>query len=290
MKVLVLGYGSAGRRHVAHLLALGQTVGVYDPKQAPLSTGQVRCFATESLAWEWEPEAVVIATPAALHAPYLEAAARRELPTFIEKPLGLSRLDIAAALGVLADSGYRAKPVQVGYQLRLHPDVAAVKAVLDPSRVLLATFWVSSNHQRWPGGSYGDALLEYSHEIDLALYMLGPATVAAALSWHHERRWAINLLHVSGAASQIVIDDAADHDARGARLHVPGPTLGWNWHGGTPNAEAVYREQVQRFISAAEGLSQPPCSLADGLAVLDACDTARAFSAGKRPESQTASP
>ncbi len=286
MKVLVLGYGSAGRRHVEHLKALKQTVGVYDPKQAPLADPDVRCFAHEDMAWLWEPDAVVIATPAETHARLVfgAVAVKACQRVFVEKPLYLDCLEVPVFACPLPEV------FQVGYQLRCHAGARALKLAVEEGRVgrvWCGRFYTGSHLDTWSGSGYADALLECSHELDAARWLFGDAEVVGAVQ--HGDTWEVALRHACGICSTVHMSTAERQYRREWEVvgldgvvrwdspegHVTlarGGTLETIWRGG-PVVEniAAYRAQLAAFVAG----TTSPCTLGDGLAVLRLCDRAR---------------
>lgn len=285
MKVLVIGYGSAGRRHAANAKALGCEVMVHDEKwAAPLYDGSADQYwvaANEGGARAWDPDAVVIATPAATHAELVTAW--RALPILCEKPLALAATDL---------DWTEAPRVQVGCNWRWHPLVTRFRSEWQatPERAL---FWCVTDMASWPGSGYAETLLEIgSHEVDLALYLFGPATLDTAVRTPgpERDRWTLKLAHSSGTVSEIVlVGDEPDRPSRGLRAqrgaHLGGYDVNYGPPGvaEAPEAEALfysYYAEMRAFLEAVKSGEPMTPSLADGLAVLRIIDEARAFAGG----------
>lgn len=106
MKIIVVGAGSIGSRHIRNLIKLGyKNMSIVD-KNANLlkhySTNQFRCYKNylEALRKE-RPEVAFICTPTALHLEHTKLALEFNCDIFIEKPisdttLGLGNLKIKA--------------------------------------------------------------------------------------------------------------------------------------------------------------------------------------------------
>jgi predicted dehydrogenase len=240
-------------------------------------------FKTESDAWAWQPEAVVIAAPASEHGHLLFDCAVRKVPVLVEKPLARA----AHEIGEPADY---AIPIHIGCNWRFHPLVCELRKRMEVTAdavPLGALFWVLSDAKRkHPERQYEDALLECgAHEIDLALYLLGPAVL------HHAEKegtiWRVDLRHENGCATTIAMDDSSEQRARGLRIS-------WSsWEGGysvpydDPRSddatEASYARELYYFLECAAGKTPPdygamPAMLSDGLDVLKICDAARTLS------------
>jgi len=196
-RILVSGVGSAGERHIRNLLALGQgEIAVHRSRGLPFRTLD-REFATfDDLAHalsEWRPEIVFVTGPTALHLPVATAAAEAGCHAFVEKPLadtdvGVERLEVA-----LASSG---RSLMVGYMLRFHPLLQQVKAWLGDGTLGQPLHWRSTWGEYLPDWhpwedyreSYaarrdlgGGPVLTFSHDLDLALWLLGAVEQACAL-------------------------------------------------------------------------------------------------------------
>ena len=90
-KVLVCGYGSIGKRHVRTVQKLIPGVKIAILRSNPKSTqnqSNYLEFADIERALNWEPDRVIIASPAPFHVELALNSLRQSIPTFIEKPLG----------------------------------------------------------------------------------------------------------------------------------------------------------------------------------------------------------
>src|ERR1044071_9205123 len=128
-RVLVIGCGSIGQRHIGNLHELGmRSICGFDPVED--RSRQIKSkFAIETAesleaAWAYEPEVVLITVPTALHVPLALEAASRRCHLFIEKPLsntwaGVERLQRMVAQNALV--------TLVGCNLRFHPGLALIK-------------------------------------------------------------------------------------------------------------------------------------------------------------------
>lgn len=293
MNVAVFGYGSMGTRHAQNAVALGHDVMVHDPLRGLGHPGEV---AERELIRQ--SHAVVIASPAATHARLLWQALWFSRPVYVEKPLAMNATQTGELAARFADATER---VVVGYNLRHHPHVVALKRWAESSNRPVGTFYVLCDMATWPGTTYADALLECSHEIDLALWMLGPASVRRARQTSDGKDWTITLSHDNGGESLVQIGTDRNAYARGAVLadvtRQRGTSGGWTWHApsarstysdgeGITNldvsADDTYRAALAAFLDAAGEPDRPGafaragCTFAEAARVLEACDAARA--------------
>lgn len=287
MKVLVVGWGSAGKRHARHAAALGHEVHVHD--ESP----DVRAMGYDAYQWHTaldaalrvRPEAVVIATPAVTHAAILDVC--RKVPRlFVEKPLAMNWNEVVA----LSAAAFR--PVAVGYQMRFHPHAIALKGIVDQMRagrgLASLVAWQGDAGKTWPGTKYADALLECSHEIDLMLHLAGDAKVPYAESAPSGQTWNLALLHDGGVPSKVHVSmEAARYERWAAAIGNDGRYAWWGWHGPSGRSTLIYpdkhedvlldttdlayRDEMASFL----GPQWTGCDLSGAMAVLRVCDTAR---------------
>jgi predicted dehydrogenase len=86
----------------------------------------------ESLLKEKNIDAVVLATPHSTHAEQIAAAAKAGKHVFVEKPLGLSRVECERAVAACAE---RKVTLAVGYNWRFQPALREIKRMLDDGRL-----------------------------------------------------------------------------------------------------------------------------------------------------------
>lgn len=184
---LVIGYGSAGRRHARLLAATGEEVAVItagDAGSRPRFGGVAEALAA------WRPGYVVVSNRTSGHYSALKALVDGGYRgrVLVEKPL------YDAPQPPLDHAFERAA---VGYNLRCHPLLRRLKAMLDQAeRIATAHVYVGSYLPAWrPGADYresysarkaegGGVLRDLSHELDYVHWLLGPWTELAAAGGH----------------------------------------------------------------------------------------------------------
>lgn len=184
MKILVIGGGSIGARHIKNLLELDKEVeiGVYDPGLVapPVTSGRVHIVPDLQDRWD----ASLICSPSHLHYEQMSWSISRHIPCFVEKPfclpnqVSMSRRDIRTSW---SDS----IPIMVGYNLYYHPFFLLVEGILrsrDLGDVLSYVGRYSHYLPYWRGDkdSYsrhreqgGGVLLDCIQDIDLMLELTG---------------------------------------------------------------------------------------------------------------------
>ena len=146
MKFLICGLGSIGQRHVRVLREIfGQDCDIAAYRRRHLSivinddmTAQenvspeehygLRVFNDFDEAMRDGPDAVFVTNPISMHVETALAAARHGAHLFIEKPLGHALEGVEALRQEAADQSLI---TMVGYQLRYHPMLLKVRALLE---------------------------------------------------------------------------------------------------------------------------------------------------------------
>ena len=125
-------------------------------------------------------DGVIIATPTHLHEEQAVDAMKRGWPVLIEKPIAGS---VGEAQAIVDTSGETGLPVLVGHHRRHHPQVQALKKILDDGRVgdvLVVNFlWGLKKPDdyfvgNWRSSAEGSPILINTvHDIDLVRYLFG---------------------------------------------------------------------------------------------------------------------
>jgi predicted dehydrogenase len=177
VKVLVIGYGSIGRRHARLLTELGCEVAVVSRRASECAH---HYFDLQDALSDWKPAYVVVANPTSEHHRTLALLGSQGFQgrVLVEKPLfdrPLSLPQHAFSMQV------------VGYNLRCHPLLLRLRRFLaEQVRLVAASLYVGQYLPHWrPGSDYresysarrqegGGALRDLSHELDCVLWLFGP--------------------------------------------------------------------------------------------------------------------
>ena len=322
--VLVVGAGSVGRRHARNLAALGAGVSVVDPRpdRRDEAAGEVDLRAVhadlDAALATGGYDAAVIAAPTALHVPQALATLAAGLPTLVEKPLATTLADGARLSAAAAAAG--APPVLLGYTWRWWPALRHLRDRVragDVGEVRHLRCVLSAHLADWhPWERYqdffmaradlgGGALLDESHWIDLAVWLLGApvdvtADVARISDLEIDTDDNVDLLlrFPSGARAWLHLDVHGRPHERSVTVAGSTGTLRWSDAPGVVahgTGAATWEERrfdgdrndmflavATELLDVAAGRTAPSCTVDDGLAALRVVEAARRSSAEGR--------
>lgn len=182
LKVGLIGLGNMGRNHLRVLsmlkgfeLAFVADANAEVAERAGLAHGVPGVVDPQPLLAE--VDAVVICTPTVTHADYIRLAAAHVKNIFVEKPLAAT-LEEAQAIALFASENDL--NIQVGFIERFNPAVQSLKTVLDRSERLISLDFTRTNKVSARITDVDVVTDLMIHDIDLALYLNGPAKSVAA--------------------------------------------------------------------------------------------------------------
>jgi predicted dehydrogenase len=191
MKILVVGAGSVGKRHLKNLQQLGVSdLTAVDTREDRLEeiktavTG-VKGVASLEAALKEKFDGAVVAAPPHVHVSIGRLLIEKKIPILMEKPLA----DREEGVRELLEKADQNKiPIVTGYTYRFWPPLVKISQLLDQKpigRILSVRIEVSEYLPDWhPWEDYrdffmakkeqgGGALLDESHMIDIALWLFG---------------------------------------------------------------------------------------------------------------------
>jgi predicted dehydrogenase len=251
MRVLIVGFGSIGRRHCANLRQLAPDAEILVLRRygvesdAALQDVQVVRSLDEALSLA--PDAAIIASPAASHVDDALALARQGVHLCVEKPLSHT-LDGVDEL--TQECQRRSLVLMTAYNLRFYPPLQRLRDALlagEIGRVLSVRAEVGQYLPLWrPGTDYrrgpsarrelgGGAILELSHEIDYVRWLCGEVVEVYCQSGHLsdleidvEDVAEILLRFANGAIGSLHLDMVQQPTSRGCRVVGTTGTLQWD--------------------------------------------------------------
>lgn len=312
MRFLICGLGSIGRRHLRNLRALGQEdiVLLRSGKSTLPDDETLRGLPVETdlaLALRnWQPEAVIVANPTALHLDVAIPAAEAGCHLLIEKPISHSLERVDALQEAVGRGGGK---VLVGFQFRFHPSLRWVRDALADGRigrpVSVRAHWGEYLPGWHPWEDYrlsysaradlgGGVVLTLCHPFDYLRWLLGEAQVTCAeigrlagLDIEVEDT-AEALLHFTcGALGSVHLDYCQRPPSHWLEIVGTEGTLRWDntdgtarlyraasgeWHVQAPppgfERNDLFLAEMEHFLAIVEGRQVPSCTLEDGIEVL----------------------
>ncbi|HPA48470.1 MAG TPA: Gfo/Idh/MocA family oxidoreductase, partial [bacterium] len=197
LRLFIIGAGSIGQRHLRNALQLGGVecaVAEPDPQRREMvaATFSVPVFQDLEQGIAWRPQVALVCTPSHAHLEPSLRCASEGIHLFIEKPISHS-LDGLGELKQLVEKNDLI--CVVGYNLRFHPGMQAVKRILEEERIgqpwfaeieygHYLPFWRPDQDYRKTYSAHrdmgGGAILDLIHEFDYAQWFFGRGTLITA--------------------------------------------------------------------------------------------------------------
>ena len=189
MRVVVIGFGSIGKRHVNNLLKMGiLDIILYREHSQGNNLGLKEIQDIEAVK-ELKPDFVIVSNPTFLHFRILKFLIKNQLNILCEKPLIDKREDWLELKDYLNNyTGY----ARLVYNLRYHPCIIKVKEILSENKIgkiNFGRFFVGQYLPDWrPNSNHlesyssrkemgGGVILDLVHEIDIAEYLINPPSI-----------------------------------------------------------------------------------------------------------------
>ena len=185
LSIAVIGAGRIGHIHARNIAAHpgARLAGVAD-LDAAAAARLARACGAEPIALDAAfaaADAVLIGSPTATHAAYVERAAAAGKAVFCEKPIDLSAARVRGCLDAVRRAGI---PLMVGFNRRFDPSFAALQRRLAAGEIgALEVLTITSRDPAPPpadyiassGGLFRDMMI---HDLDMARFLLGENPVA----------------------------------------------------------------------------------------------------------------
>lgn len=289
----VIGLGSIGMRHCQNLIKLGHAPVTFDPDKD-------RTFAANCGNWTLDQvyrksEAIIIASPSAEHASQFERAVKEGKHVFVEKPLSLSA-SVSSLQKTLKEAEKKKLVVMTGFNQRFNAAAQMAKNWIREGLIgdiQWASLWIAQKNDK-PAYLRDGVIFNWaSHEIDLALYLLGPAKVlSCAAHWTegNDDMATIAMQHMNGCFSTIYADYLTTPEYRltfivgtegRIQINLPSHFAGISSKKANINFTGLerydddYMAEMSAFISRIEGNSALGATGQDGLAAYIIASEAR---------------
>ncbi len=181
--ILIIGFGSAGKRFSKIFSDKGFKVHVFQHRNIPLPYGYFPFDSNGDLSKFY---CAVIASSTSTHISYIKQLTAAKIPTLVEKPISDEYFQVKNILGNL--KSHEGPKIQVGFNLRYLPIIDIISKYLAEGKlgkILYADLYVGQYLPFWrPEGSYSDSYsasffegggvsLDLIHELDLAYCWFG---------------------------------------------------------------------------------------------------------------------
>jgi len=289
MKILLIGLGSIGQRHLRNILALGYTdvtivkrSGILTEEFASLSVYTNIAAAVTDQSFD----AAIICTPTAQHITALKACLLARIPAiFIEKPVSHNVDDMDEINNLIA--AY--KPyIVVGYDLHFDPGMQQVRTLLQRNTIgnvisvnaqvgqYLPDWRPYEDHSKGMSAKKetgGGVMLDLVHEFDYLYWLFGEATLVACqyansgyLKIETEEVAEVLIKFSNGIIGTIHLDYLQRTLVRNCMVTGTGGTIFWDlaaslvkWTDGAKNAHQFSYEgfeRNERFINIIQSFLQ----------------------------------
>ncbi len=297
MRLGLIGAGRIGSNHAGIIMGLEAVAELLIADAAPERAGELAAALPRGRAADLDElfatsDGVLIATTTDTHAELLHRAAASGVTAFCEKPIAL---DLESTRRVVAAVDEAGIDVQMGFQRRYDPAMAAIRRRLDSGDLGTPYLVRSQTHDPAPppldyipvsGGIFKDCLI---HDIDIVRHVSGQEVIAvtaagAVLGFDEIGRLgdvdtAAAVLELSGGTLAQL--SALRHDPVGydVRLEVFGSkdSVAAGWHDRTPirtleptgrpltdpittfwdRFDAAYRAELAAFVEVVAGRQRP---------------------------------
>lgn len=315
-RIVVSGFGSIGQRHLKNLRALGiKHLAFADPKPDPdvlkEISGVEEFSSLDEALNTFKPTAVIISTPTKLHARQAVMAAKSGAHLFIEKPLSHSLEHLDELERIVKE---KKLTTMVACNMRFHAGPRTVKKLIDIGaigEILSIHIHAGSYLPRWrrktpykesysADPEQGGVLLDCIHEIDLALFYGGAASLkyagvipAASIGLNVDGEANLLLKYESGAVGTLFLSFIQPTWRRGCRIVGKKGTIEWELRSppgiphekdddpsvrlygedgilkesfpGESDRDQPYKDEMEEFLSAIERGKPSSAPLKDGM-------------------------
>ena len=274
MRALLVGLGSIGRRHLSNLRQIDPDVQItvwHQHTRSDVVPGAERVVYNLEEALAERPDVALITGPAVTHIETGLALAHEGVHLFIEKPLShdLQRVDT-----LIEDCHQRNLVMMVGYNLRFCEPLRIMQQAASDGRIGRIVGLRAEVGQYLPdwrkGPDYrqgvsarrelgGGAILELSHELDYACWLMGEVNTVSAqadrvsdLEVDVEDLAEMTLQFQSGAIGNVHVDMLQRAVTRMCRLIGTDGTLIWD---GISNQVRLFEAETHAWIDLHPAMS-----------------------------------
>jgi len=251
MKILVIGYGSIGKRHAKNIRSSGHNpILLRHTRTEPNKEGIKEYYSfNDLLANEGHIDGAVVCSPTSMHLQDVKLLLKEDIPFLLEKPPAsdlASTIEMAAIIKEKVFEKY-----DIAFNLRYHPVLRFLKGFLpNVGRIYASNIYVGYYLPYWrPDIDYretssakkelgGGVHIELAHDVEYALWFLGfPESLTgyvnrvSSLDISTDDMCSAILQYRDGSVAEIHLDYLSQKYLRGGRVIAENGTLEWEWDG-----------------------------------------------------------
>lgn len=304
-KVLIIGLGSIGRRHI-NILKEIIDCNIFVLRQK--NKVKKRIPAVEEYIFNWDDvqnksiDFAIICNPPVFHVDTAIILAQKSIPFILEKPVCVSMNKVPQLIKIVND---KKLPVLVGFNLRYHDLYKKIKEITDSNKLgKIYSFFAETGQYlpEWRDFYYtrsysahkelgGGVILDLTHEIDLAFDLLGEINwlsclkvKMSSLKIDTEDIAEITLSHKNGGISHIHLDYLQKEYTRKFKLIFEKGEIFWDYSLGkikltSKNKSSeffqpknyirddTFKSQLKHWMNVLNGKEKPLTTLEKGIYV-----------------------
>ena len=260
MKIVVVGYGSIGRRHIRNIAKLEIEAELYCFRRSNSTIEEfpyVRILTEVEQVKALNPGVILVCNPSHLHLDWIELAVELNSHVFVEKPMVTTEVDFNRAKDYA--NSFHDKVFFIGFMMRYHKGIVALNEQLTSGKIgspYHARLEFGGYLPSWPYADYkqsyaarkdmgGGVIFTISHELDTAQYLFGyDAELTVVKS-------STNLLDITGEEMAELVLNYPDKQVsihldylqrdyhRTIRVLGDKGSLIWDWNAGTVTLKRV---------------------------------------------------
>lgn len=250
-RVLVLGCGSIGERHIRCMTQVGGAAIIACDTRPERLEAMRELYGVAETALSYDDadlsgvDAVMVCTPTDQHIGPAMRAAESGCHIFVEKPLSVSMEGVDDLIALCKGRGL---VFQMGYVMRHHPGLREVSALLDIGTIgkvnvctIKSAYNIGKYRPDYPdlywahASSGGGVIWDASHQQDWIQWLMGPIVQVCAMREHFmldidadvEDAAVMILRFASGAIGSISLSNCQRDDKRTLELNGTRGSLEW---------------------------------------------------------------
>lgn len=268
MKILMIGLGSIGSKHAGIIQRLYPDYKIfalrtdYPPKFSMYKIENLHSWREVEII---RPDVAIICNPTYKHIDTAIKCAKLGMHIFLEKPIDCTLTRLDKLVQIVENKNL---VCFIAYPFRFHDDIIKLKARLNRKHTFLSNIVCRSYMPNWRNyktysnnfNHGGGAVLELSHEIDLAAFLFGPVVDLSGWSEsigevveNGESYADLHTVHASGDTCSILLDILSrDKEERYINIRNLDTSEEFELNYGV--SDKVYTNQIEYFF---ENLNDP---------------------------------